>query len=460
MKSFMPSIVSSSSALAIAGGVMLAPSTSFAAETQGYHGVNLGLTLSFSVGARPAFGVGADLRYSYFVEDTTSTAIGYYGAGPFLQASWLRGGAGRFAFGAHGGPVFSRIVNADAELGLTYRTGYRWPDAAKRDVFQEPDSSGKYDSGGLGLHIGFSPQFNALLFEHGPVVRGSIGFKREVKNELTLGWEFRAPGPCFVYRCPINTGGRPLRSEMDAEPILGSLRIRRADPNASRHRVTSMDVHTRRRLASHWARDTRAECASIPAFFAIARDLARAGAPESLIRHALRSAAEEAHHTELCATITNQYLPFDVIALEPEVPTAKDVDRMALLERLALESFWDGCVGEGTAAAQALRVSQMATNDRIRQTLAIIARDEAAHAELSERIVAFCISAGGKSIRDALARSVEERMSDEESAIDAMGVDGTIEFDETLAYRSGVPNAMVRQNAREQALAWSIRLVA
>jgi hypothetical protein len=139
---------------------------------------------------------------------------------------------------------------------------------------------------------------------------------------------------------------------------------------------------------------------------------------------------------------------------------AKDDDRMALLERLALESFWDGCIGEGTAASRALRMSQIATDDRIRQTLAIIARDEAAHAELSERIVAFCISAGGKSIRHALARSFEERFSDEECALEAMGVEGAIDFDEKLAYRSGVPSAAVRQNAREQALASSIRLVA
>lgn len=173
--------------------VFAQPSEALARDPRGpYHAIGIGLTLSFSVGARPVFGIGGDLRYTMLIDETRWNEVSYGTIGAFAQATYLRGGAVRIAGGAHGGALLDDwIFHTDGELGLTYRSSFAETDRAHPNAAVQT-KEGKYDPGGWGLHLGFSPQFNLILLEHGPIFRLNLGFSQKVKNEMTLGWEFRA----------------------------------------------------------------------------------------------------------------------------------------------------------------------------------------------------------------------------------------------------------------------------
>ncbi|HMY16467.1 MAG TPA: hypothetical protein PKA58_09120, partial [Polyangium sp.] len=122
--------------------------------------------------------------------------------------------------------------------------------------------------------------------------------------------------------------------------------------------------------------------------------------------------------------------------------------------RLAIESFWDGCIGEGAAAARARRLAVHAHDARTRKTLSIIARDEQAHADLAADILRFCVAAGGKSVRNAVAESIAlRRAAEEDQHSTAM-----VTHDDDLQ-SFGLPNVSTEQVAFDEAFESSLRLV-
>jgi hypothetical protein len=210
------------------------------------------------------------------------------------------------------------------------------------------------------------------------------------------------------------TSGRPLRLPNQEAPIRASLGFSGAPRRTLRHHA---DQDTRAQLFAHWAQEASAECASIPAFLALARDLTRVSAPSSLVDAALRAAREEATHTRLCTALANQHADVPIEAFMPPTPQAMDIDAQTLLERLVLEAFWDGCVAEGSAAALARRAVVHAKDDTTRTALSVIKRDEQGHADLARDIVAFGLSVGGDSIRRILGESLEQRYAEEEAQL-------------------------------------------
>jgi hypothetical protein len=77
----------------------------------------------------------------------------------------------------------------------------------------------------------------------------------------------------------------------------------------------------------------------------------------------------------------------------PPVPTP--VPRRVLpgkdgIERLALESWLDGCLGEGLAAVLETNEARRSSDTRTAAAHAVIARDEHQHAELAWGIVSWC----------------------------------------------------------------------
>ncbi|MDI1451136.1 hypothetical protein [Polyangium sp. 6x1] len=435
-------IPSTLGALAVAGAVTLVPSTAAALGSDGAHGMTVGLTLSYSIGARAAFGIGGDLRYTYYQDAPDGFPHNsFVGLGAFFQGTYLIGGAGRFAFGAHANMLTNELFELDTEFGATIRT--------KSTEGEEP--------GGVGIHLGLVPLFNAIVLETGPTFRGSIAVTQGMQSEFIIGGDIRGPGPCFYFDCWQVVSGRPLRHEPNAEATLAPLLVGPPDLMRPRTKGRALSRGAQERLLSHWARATSAECASVPAFRALARDLARAGAPAALVSRALLSAKEEATHTALCAALANEWSPARLSPLLPSIPESTDRDLSSLLRKLALESFWDGCVGEGAAAAEARRALRDTTDAPTRAALSVIARDEQGHADLSERIVAFCLSAGGKPVRDALMESVERRRSIEEARLSAHA---EVAAEDAEARVFGVPGEGVGRIAREEAFEASMRLVA
>ncbi len=251
--------------------------------------------------------------------------------------------------------------------------------------------------------------------------------------------------------------GRPLRVDGQSSPIAAPL----AFNHALRERARTSRTHdvTRDELFARWAKAASDECASIPAFLALARDLARASAPMSLVRAALQAAREEANHTDLCTKLANEHGAHSITALTPAVPTHNDADAESLLRRLALEAFWDGCVAEGAAAAVARRSAFVAKDEKIRLALQTIAHDETNHARLAEQILAYCLSAGGRSIRHALRESFERKRADEETQMEMCGPDEPL-VDVEFAQRHGWAGNESRRAARIETWEKSVSMLA
>ncbi len=180
-------------------------------------------------------------------------------------------------------------------------------------------------------------------------------------------------------------GGRALRIRGNAvaAPLVISDGWRTPD---IRPDISSLSPKARRALAAAWAGSARSEHASVPAFSRLSLSLVSLGAPAHLVEAAHRAALEEIEHARLAFALAEAY------ALTPmgpgplvELTSARAVTVTSRAD-LARESLVDGCLLEGAAAAYAQVALARASDPAVRAALAIIARDEASHAELAWEI--------------------------------------------------------------------------
>lgn len=203
-------------------------------------------------------------------------------------------------------------------------------------------------------------------------------------------------GPCI---------GRPLVIEGEARTA-----PRRAIAGWSKHapRAIDLDAATRAALAAAWAEDARHEHASIASFAKLALELMHVGAPSELVRGAERAMGDEITHAELGFSLASAY------AGEPIGPGPLAMDGLALassLAELASAAAREGCVGETISALIAAEAHARAIDPEVRASLAIIAEDEARHAELSWAIVAWAHAHGDDRARAAIAASFDASLA-------------------------------------------------
>jgi len=86
-----------------------------------------------------------------------------------------------------------------------------------------------------------------------------------------------------------------------------------------------------------------------------------------------------------------------------------------------------------------------AKNDRARNALHVIARDEQGHADLARDIIAFGLSAGGSSLRRVLGESFEQRRAEEEARLNECMVAAHV--DEGIACEHGLAGQNVERQA-------------
>jgi hypothetical protein len=183
--------------------------------------------------------------------------------------------------------------------------------------------------------------------------------------------------------------GRPLRLQ-DAKCVGADLPLAAAGSDAEL-------------AAAAFAGDAQMECVSISTFVQLALELRAAGAPPALVQRALIAAEDELRHTVLCAGLAEQLGGASVSYALPQLAARQFEDRQALLARLAVESYEDGCVGEAVAARQLAGSAASAADSGISRTLQCIARDEASHAQLAWDVLRFCAAEGGVPVRAALS---------------------------------------------------------
>jgi hypothetical protein len=172
--------------------------------------------------------------------------------------------------------------------------------------------------------------------------------------------------------------------------------------------VGAMPIERRRALASAWADVAAAEHGSVAAFAKLTLELLGFGAPAELVSAAQRACAEEVRHAR------DAYSFASVIAGAGVQPGPLDVGEMSLETNLvyfACSAFVEGCIDETLAALEADEAARVAREPAIARALEAVAQDEARHAELSWRVVAWAIERGGEDVRAAVRMDAERAFS-------------------------------------------------
>lgn len=372
-------------------GTLGAPLAALPARAEDELRLSPALQLSLTFGERLRFGVGLDLRGTYIVNRDGCQNLDAGGVGLFGQAIWYIGQGGRFAFGFHGGRVLDpQNESWDLDLGWTYTLL----------------------SGSQGRH-GFEAGLILAAFPFEALANVNVSFSEgnNVITEGQLGIGGRSPAffgdggvQCVVGR-PLREGGQPCRG-----PVAVALPDRR---RRTPQRSTESHLLGLSRLD-----DARMEAASVPAFLALADELDALrvwSAPRSLAARARAAARDEVVHAAQCSALASRLLGVEVHALAPPTPARRvDAARPGDLTRVALESWRDGCLGEGAAVLRARAELAHTRDAATRATLARIIADETRHAELAWDILAWALQSGPAQTRDAVMAELEATTAHDE----------------------------------------------
>jgi hypothetical protein len=256
-----------------------------------------------------------------------------------------------------------------------------------------PDHDSHASTAGEAAYVDFDHPRFACDVQHGAFT-GRGDAPPPMVPVIDLAPRPRAEG---VFHLP---SGRPLRVEGEARvaPARASGSwIDRPEPL-----VAGLDPATRKKLGAAWLDQALDEHASVGSFARLALALLAIGAPAALIARTEQAALEEVEHARLCFALASAYLG------SPVGPGALEVGPIARPEivELALESWRDGCLGEGAAAAIARAARRRAHDPAVCAALTTISRDEGAHAELAWDILGLCLARGGREVADALREEV------------------------------------------------------
>lgn len=175
-------------------------------------------------------------------------------------------------------------------------------------------------------------------------------------------------------------------------------------------RVDHLTRSERDALARHWARLGQMEHASIAAFARFNLQLLSLGAPSELVEQCVRALADETAHTQLCFRLASAYAGR---ALGPGALDIAGSLTDASLEEIVDLVLIEGCIGETSAALEALEAADAASDPVIRAAYAQIAADEQRHAELAFRFVRWALEQDSALVtrRIVAALAVNQRSS-------------------------------------------------
>ena len=199
---------------------------------------------------------------------------------------------------------------------------------------------------------------------------------------------------------PMPCEGRPYRVGDEARTAWAEIRSGGWSEEGLAPDVTGLSLEARAALADAYTTAALAEHASVASFARFALDLMAVGAPSDLVTAAHEAALDEVRHARLCFALAGGYRGVPVspsaFPFQGSVPITKD------LATLAAETARDGCINETVAAVRAAEELARATDPAVKRALAIIARDEARHAELAFRAVTWALENGDDSVRRAV----------------------------------------------------------
>jgi len=322
----------------------------------GFDTAGVGVFLGYAFGAERGLEWGIEgfaTRYTHDVPFCSSEPRA--GIGPLLRLSVL--GLSRLAVtaAAHGGGEFERPALAlDGELGgtIAYQHG----------------------GGRAALHSGLTVEtlfWN--VYARQEWLLPSYSFGGGMRVQPTFG----SAGICM--------DGRPFRGERGA-PRLAHVAVARA-------------FDARSPDAARWSQRASEESASVPAFLQLALELAELGAPSELVTRALAAADEELGHTRAAAALASHFGGARVLITPPALRFRPRLPRAQALQRLARESWLDGCLNEGLAASIARAELRDARANEEAATLELIEREEAVHAALALDVLLWTLEQAPELVR-------------------------------------------------------------
>lgn len=341
----------------------LAPAAPLSAQDVSFGG---GVFVGYNVGPRAGVEWGFEAFATRLLrgsEECSNTERA--GVGPLLQLGLLGVEQPRLTLAAQGGGEFARSVMAlSGELGATYRFG---------------------SQAGFGIHMGIVPE---TLFLNAAAryqwLLNDAWFGGGVRIQPTYG----SVGMCAV--------GRPLRTEV------GFAQVGAAIPVDVECAPLVAGQENLELVGRAYERDAQLECASVPAFLQLSAELALQRAPAGLIARAVAAARDEVRHAQDCVELASRHLRQRLRPSAPEVSPRKPLAGASGLVQLAVESWIDGCLAEGLAAAQAERAATVSTDADAGRLQRGVAVDEQRHAELAWAILDWALVRGGDEVREAL----------------------------------------------------------
>ncbi|MEJ7735217.1 MAG: hypothetical protein WKG00_39285, partial [Polyangiaceae bacterium] len=352
-----------------------------------------------AVGPYVSFVLGEKLGIGYGVETVVLIAPDAPSCRPGLGRGWGIGPA--LQLGGINASTF-QLVAALAAGGVLPEDGR--PNYDGLGIIGEAGVALHVSKGGAraGVHTGVS--FQSPYFAY--------GFARAewLLDSYSLGGGARFP---HIFNKPTTcTDGRPLRGEDGGLIASATASIGGALEGGGTLAAGAAD---REAVAAAWSRDALAEAASVPAFLQLAGDLLALGAPDALVDEAIAAAEDEVRHARACAVIASRLAGRRITPALPASPLRPSLPGPDGMRRVAVESWLDGCLGEGAAAARAGLAAHRASEPFVAGVRRGIAREEHRHAELAWKVLAWAASRGGDEILDAVhaVRDAEIAPADE-----------------------------------------------
>lgn len=260
-------------------------------------------------------------------------------------------------------------------------------------------------------------------------------------NVVSDGYEVYAQ--LFVDTCPVQVARARLHVSTDGKVVkLGQRKLPADDSGLCVGRIPAGLSSTSRAQHANALGDFLASCAhleaaSVYAFARMVDELRAYGAPEALIAEARAARDDEVRHARVVAALARA---------RGGEPTPVEIGALPLrsLEAIAIENATEGCVRETYGALLGAYQAEHAGDLGLRRAMGPIARDEARHAALSQRVHAWALSRLDPRERERVRKAQREAVQALAAACDREAVD-----DDLVTSAGLPPRAVARSLVRE-----------
>ncbi|MFO0551029.1 MAG: ferritin-like domain-containing protein [Polyangiaceae bacterium] len=227
--------------------------------------------------------------------------------------------------------------------------------------------------------------------------------------------EKRAATPdvcCYLAGSKCPEKGRPLRASPDDEPTHSVFEWLDETPqfvssdaaladqvNRVGTAIAALEQPVREMLSQSYVEIAAAEHASIASFARFTLELVALGAPDELLALTQRAALDEIEHAAIMSYFAGAAVGRRLARGRVRAPSLNDVIDVYGVARA---TFRDGCVNETIGALSLARAAERAASPAMAEILRRVAEDEARHAELAWRTIAWLASADQEAVRAAL----------------------------------------------------------